>query len=129
MMLLSWLASLLSGPIVGAITDAYRAKLAAGSTTEAHAVDLAQKEIEAQIAARKNATEVLLAEQGHWYTACIRSLFALPFIAYTWFVVLSTIGNLGARELPSVISGWGGMVIAAYFGEHIVSQVSRILKR
>ena len=74
----SWLASLLGGPIVTGLLNAYKAKLDAANTRDAQAVDLAKKEIEAEIEARKQASAVIIAEQGRWYTACIRPLFAAP---------------------------------------------------
>ena len=42
----SWLASLLGGPIVTGLLNAYKAKLDAANTRDAQAVDLAKKEIE-----------------------------------------------------------------------------------
>lgn len=38
------------------------------------AADLAAREIEAEIEARKQASAIILAEQGRWYTAIIRPL-------------------------------------------------------
>ena len=46
------------------------------------AADLAAKEIEAEIAARKEASAIIIAEQGRWYTAIIRPLLAFPIIIY-----------------------------------------------
>jgi hypothetical protein len=43
--ILSWLASLITSPILGKALDAYKAKLAAGNTSEGVAADLASKEI------------------------------------------------------------------------------------
>ena len=42
------------------------------------AADLAAREIEAEIEARKQASAIILAEQGRWYTAIIRPLLAAP---------------------------------------------------
>jgi hypothetical protein len=41
----SWLVSFLTGPPLGKALDAYKAKLAAGNTSEGVAADLAAKEI------------------------------------------------------------------------------------
>jgi hypothetical protein len=46
------------------------------------AADLAAKEIETEIDARKQASAVIIAEQGRWYTAIIRPLLAFPLINY-----------------------------------------------
>ena len=59
------------------------------------AADLAAKNIESEIAARQQASALIIAEQGRWYTAIIRPLLAL------W----------GARFadvlLPSCYTTWG----------------------
>jgi hypothetical protein len=46
--------------------DAYKAKLAAANTQDKLAVDLAVKEIEAEIAARAQGSAIIIAEQGRW---------------------------------------------------------------
>ena len=43
----SWLASLISGPIIKGALEAYNAKLKAGYTTDKIAADLALRELEA----------------------------------------------------------------------------------
>jgi len=43
-----------------------------------HRADLAGQAIAAEIAARKSADAVIIAEQGRWYTAVIRPLLAVP---------------------------------------------------
>jgi hypothetical protein len=49
---------------------------------------LAAQAIAAEIAARKGADALILAEQGRWYTAIIRPLLALPIIIYLWKVIV-----------------------------------------
>ncbi len=85
---LSWLGSLLGGPFAKAAVDAYRAKLAAENTSEKIAADLAARELSVEQRERELATEVLVAEQGRWYTALPRPLFASAFIIYVWKVVV-----------------------------------------
>ena len=58
--------------------DAYKAKLAAANTQDKLAIDLAVKEIEAEIAARAQASAIIIVEQGRWWTSMIRPLAALP---------------------------------------------------
>ena len=41
------------------------------------AADLAAKNLESEIAARQQASALIIAEQGRWYTAIIRALLAL----------------------------------------------------
>ena len=68
----TWLASLLGGPMITGLINAYKAKLDAANTKDRIAANLAAKEIEAEIEARI----VIIAEQGRWYTAVIRPLLA-----------------------------------------------------
>ena len=74
----TWLASLIGGPVVTGLINAYKAKLDAANTQDRIAADLAAKEIEAEIEARKQASAIIIAEQGRWYTAIIRPLLAVP---------------------------------------------------
>ncbi len=76
----SWLASLIGGPIVTRLINAYKAKLDASNTRDRIAADLATKEIEVEIAARADASRIIIAEQGRWYSAIIRPLLAAPVI-------------------------------------------------
>ena len=73
----TWLASLIGGPVITGLINAYKAKLDASNTQDRIAADLAAKEIEAEIAARKAASAIIIAEQGRWYTAIIRPLLAI----------------------------------------------------
>lgn len=49
----SWLASLIGGPVITGLINAYKAKLDAANTQDRIAADLAAKEIEAEIDARR----------------------------------------------------------------------------
>src|SRR5206468_7798063 len=86
--MLQWILSVLSAPVFNSIVDAYKAKLAAAHTPDKLAVDLAVKEIEAEIAARAQASAIIVAEQGRWWTSMIRPLAALPVVIYIWKVIV-----------------------------------------
>src|SRR4051794_24099241 len=60
----SWLASLIGGPVITGLINAYKAKLDAANTQDRIAADLAAKEIEADIAARKEASAVIHRRAG-----------------------------------------------------------------
>ena len=62
----SWLASLIGGPVITGLINAYKARLDAANTQDRIAADLASKEIEAEIEARKQASAIIIAEQGRW---------------------------------------------------------------
>jgi hypothetical protein len=85
---LSWLGNLLGGPFAKAALDAYRARLSAENISEKIAADLASREMAVEQRERELATELLVAEQGRWYTALPRPLFSFAFIIYVWKVVV-----------------------------------------
>jgi hypothetical protein len=127
----TWLASLIGGPVITGLINAYKAKLDSANTQDRIAADLAAKEIEAEIEARKQASAITIAEQGRWYTACIRPLFAAPFIIFAWKVVVwDKVLGLGTTDpLSGDVSTWAGYVIIAYFGGRSIEKVARTLKR
>jgi hypothetical protein len=95
------------------------------------ALDLLKKEIDADIAARAEGTKLLIAEQGHWYTAIIRPLFALPFIVFGFKVVVwDKVLGWGVTDAldPNMWSVFQTIVVS-YFGASAVERVARIFKR
>lgn len=126
-----FIANLFAGPIIGALTSAYKAKLAAGNTTEAKATELAIKEIEGQIEARKVDASILREEQGWWVTALIRPLLALPFIIFTFKVVVwdKVLGWGVTDALDARMWDVFMLVVGAYFGGRTIEKVARIFKR
>lgn len=121
----------LGGPVIKGLIDAYQAKLKAGNTSEKIAADLAAGEIAAQVKDVQTAASIVIAEQGRWYTACIRPLMALPFIVFTWkVIVFDKVLGLGRTD-PLDPNMWGVFmsVVIAYFGGRSIEKVARILKR
>jgi len=109
--------SFIGGPIVNGLISAYKAKLDAANTTDAQAADLAAKEI--------------AAEQGRWYTAIIRPLFALPLIIYFWKTIIydKVLGWGVTDPLTGMIGEWAGWIIVAYFGGRSIEKVARVFGR
>ena len=129
--MLAWLASLIGGPIVNGLIDGYKAKLDAANTHDRIAADLAAKHIEAEIAARQQATAIIIAEQGRWYTAIIRPLLALPIIIYFWKVIVwDKVLGVGVTDpLTGLVSDWAGTIVTAYVGGRSVEKVANLLAR
>jgi hypothetical protein len=130
-MVLGWLGNLLGGPFAKAAVDAYRAKLAAENTREKIAADLAARELSVEQRERELATQIVIAEQGRWYTALPRPLFALAFIVYVWKVVVwDKVLGLGSTDpLNGDVAQWAMIVLTAYFGGRSLEKVARILAR
>ena len=127
----AWLASFLGGPVVNGLINAYKAKLDAANTQDRIAADLAAKEIEADIEARKQASAIIIAEQGRWYTAIIRPLLALPVIIYFWKVIVwDKVLGLGSTDpLTGMIADWTGIIVTAYVGGRSIEKAARIFRR
>jgi len=127
-MLLGWLGNLLGGPFAKAAVDAYRAKLTAENTSEKIAADLAARELDVEQRERELAAQVVVAEQGAWYTALPRPLFAYAFVIYAWKVVVwDAVFGLGATPaLSGDVAQWATIVLTAYFGGRSLEKVARI---
>ena len=127
--ILGWLGNLLGGPFAKAAVDAYRAKLSAENTSEKIAADLAARELSVERRERELATQVVIAEQGRWYTALPRPLFASAFIIYVWKVVVwDKVLGLGTTDaLSGDVAQWAMVVLTAYFGGRSIEKVARIL--
>jgi hypothetical protein len=136
---MGWLASFVTAPIIGAIIKplvdgvlaGYQSKLSADNTRDAQAVDLAKKEIEAEIAARAAASETIKAEQGWWVTAIIRPLFAIP-LAFYWskIVVWDKMLGWGTTDpLTGLVGEWAGLIILAYFVGRPLEKVAMVFGR
>lgn len=127
----TWFATLLGGPVVTGLINAYKVKLDAANTQDRIAADLAAKEIEAEIEARKQASAIIVAEQGRWYTAIVRPLLALPIIIYLWKVIVwDKVLGLGTTDpITGMVADWTGLVLAAYVGGRSIEKVARIFRR
>lgn len=123
-----WTAILgfLGGPLINGLLAAYRERLAAMTSQDRTAADLAVKAIESEIAARQDARAIIIAEQGRWWTALPR-----PAIAY-WFVIY-----IGKVVVWDKVLGWGttdplgtemtsvmGLVLTAYFGGRTLEKIA-----
>lgn len=127
----AWLANLIAGPIIGKVIDGYKAKLAAGNDRDRMAADLAAKELAVDQRASELRTQLLITEQGRWYTAIIRPLFALPLIVYFWKTIVwdKVLGWGSTDPLTGMIGEWAGLIILAYFGGRTVEKVARVFRR
>ncbi|MGV1446084.1 hypothetical protein ACVSQ4_27830 [Klebsiella pneumoniae] len=123
--------SFLGGPLISGLISAYKARLQSLDSQDQRALELAQAEIQAEISARAEATKLLIAEQGRWYTAMIRPLFALPFIIFAFKVVVwDKVLGLGVTDKldPNMWSVFQTVVVS-YFGATAVERVTRIFRR
>jgi len=88
----AFLTNLIAGPIVKGLIEAYKAKLANATEKDKLAVDLAGKEIEAQIAHKMAQRDLGIAGMNHpvWWIAW--ALFVIPVGLYhATIFILSTL--------------------------------------
>jgi len=128
---MQWLLSILTSPILTWLKDLYVARLAAANAQDKLAVELAVKEIEAEITARKDANALIIAEQGRWWTAIIRPLAALPVVIYIWKVIVydKVLGMGTTDPITGEVATWAGVIVTTYFGGRTIEKVARIFKR
>ena len=128
---LTWLGQLLGGPFAKAAVDAYKAKLEAGNNAAQIAATLAQQEAVINEQRDVLAQQVLLVEQGHWYTAIIRPLMALPFVVFLWKVVVwdTVLGRGHTDPLTPEMYGVMTVVVSAYFGSLAVERAAKMFSR
>ena len=136
---MEWLLKLFTGPVLNAITgpivEAYKAKLGAENNQDGEIVELASKAIDAEIDARREASKILIAEQGRWWTAAPRAITCWSFAIFVAKVVVwDKVLGLGSTDaLTGDVSGWAGMVMVTWFGgrslEKIASTIAAIFRR
>lgn len=129
--ILTWLASLLTGPLLKAGLDAYKEKLAAGTTHDKLAEDLATKELLVQQKEIEAQNQLRIAQIGKWYE--VEHLFGYTLWVYfskciIWDKVLAPWTHGSTDPLGGDISSWSGLIILFYFGKRGVENVVRIWK-
>lgn len=129
------IAQSLAGPVISGVLDGYKAKLAAGNTSDKLASELAIRELEVQQRERELQTQILVAEQGNLFTRSIRPLWALPFIIFTFKVVVyDKVLGWGTTDPldPNMWNVFMAMVVA-YFGgrsaEKVATTVAAVFKK
>lgn len=127
----------IGGPVIKGVIDGYKAKLAAGNTTERIAADLAGRELDVQRKEVEVQAQLKVAQIGHWYEP--EKLFAYILVIYfAKLVVWDKIIGSFAGYTPNVFRtdpltgeavGWAAIIMAFYFGKRGIENVARILKR
>jgi hypothetical protein len=121
--------SLLGGPVVKALIDAYNAKLKAANADAKIAADLAAAEIASQTSEGSAIWQYRIAELGYWYEPdklmgyCVAVYFAKLLV---WDKVL----GLGSTDaLAGFASVTANLVVSFYFAKRGFENVARIIKR
>ena len=125
----SWLASFLAGPIVNGIISGYKAKLAAGNTSERIAADLAQRELAVQQTEIQAQAQLKIAEVGHaWEPEKLAFYVVLVYFAKA--LLWDAAFHLGSTDaVHGSVGDWAGWIMAFYFSKRGIENVARIIKR
>lgn len=129
--ILSWLGSLLGGPFAKAAVDAYKARLDATNNHDARTADLVSRELALEQREAELNTQLLISEQGNWMTRWVRPAWALPFVIFTFKVVVydKVLGLGSTPALDPAMWNVFMMIVGAYFGGRTIEKVATILKR
>jgi hypothetical protein len=129
--MLKWLGSLVTGPIIQAAIDLYKAKLQAGNDADKIAADLAAKDLELQGRERELNVQQNRNDDGRWWTAAPRAVVCWSFAIYVAKVVVwdQVFGWGVTLPLKGDIAAWGGSVMVMWFGGRTIEKVARIWRR
>jgi hypothetical protein len=123
------------GPIVNGLLTAQKQKLDAAGSHEARVAEIAQAAIALDRREAEVNAQVVLAEQGNWVTRWVRPVWALPFILFTFKVVVYD-KMMGWGTTPALDPNmWSVFMImvGAYFGgrsaEKVAGTIAAAFKR
>ncbi len=121
----SWLGSLIAGPLV----EAYKAKLATGTSKEAMAADLAGRELLVQQREKELDTQYRIAALGCWYEPDKLMGYAVA-LYFAKLLIWDKVLELGSTD---PLGGWvettANLIVAFYFGKRTFENVARIIRR
>ena len=122
--MIKWILNWVSGGLADALTRAYEAKQNSKSESEKVRAEVAIKDIDAQIEARRQATEIRIATSGFWEMRLITFLIAGCFTLHLVLVTLDTCFKFGWRipAFPSPFADWQGVVLLSFFGVQVASK-------
>jgi hypothetical protein len=131
------LAKIITGPIIGGVVDGYKAKLAAGNTTDRILADVAGRELEVQKREVEAQSALKVAQIGHFWEP--EKLFAYIIVIYFAKIVVwdKIVGSLvgytdnifRTDPLTGEAVGWAAMVMSFYFAKRGIENIARIIKR
>jgi hypothetical protein len=123
------LLSFLGGPVVKGLIDGYKAKLAAGNTSERIASETASAEIAAQVSEANAILQYRTAEIGHWYEPDKLMGYSVA-IYFGKLLIWDKVLSLGSTDaLAGFASATANLVVAFYFAKRGFENVARIIKR
>lgn len=125
----SWLASLLTGPIINAAIKAYETKLKSQNTSEDIAANLAMRELDVQrreIEVERDYKRIIV---GRWYEPT--NLFGYVMVIYFGkIIVWDKVLKLGITDsITGQGAEWAGWIMMFYVGKRGFENVARIIRK
>lgn len=112
------------GSLFSALSDAYKAKLAAQNDEQRLIAETTIKDIERQIADREAAKEIRIATATFWEMRLMTAAVALPFTIHAGAVGIDTTFKMGWRisAYPEPFASWEGAILLSFFGVQAVEK-------
>jgi hypothetical protein len=126
---LTWLASLLTGPLLNKALDAYKAKLSAGNDADKIASDLATRELAVQQRELELQTQYRIASLGRWYEPDKLMGYAVAVYVGKLLIYDKVLGLGSTDPLAGWIETTANLIVAFYFAKRGFENVARIIKR
>jgi len=127
--------SAILSPIVKGLLTAQKQKLEAIGSHEARVAELAQQAMALERREAEVNAQVVIAEQGNWMTRWVRPVWAMPFIAFTWKVVVwdKMLGWGATDALDPRMWSVFMLMVGAYYGgrsaEKVATTIAGAFKR
>ncbi|MHC5654267.1 hypothetical protein [Stappia sp.] len=116
---MSGLLGLLAGPLLAAMVSLLEKRIDAHTRDRDVSAELAAEAIRGEMAARAEARAVLIAEQGHLFSAARigRLLFVLPLGLWWTAVILDSVFRFSwnVAALPPPLDDWAGAILLSLF--------------
>jgi len=126
-----WLSiiSFLGGPVVKGLIEGYKAKLAAGNTSEKIAADAASQEQATQQIEIRAQTEYRIAALGFWYEPDKIMGYAVAVYVCKLLIWDKVLGLGTTDPLVGWIEITANLIVGSYFAKRGFENVAHILKR
>ncbi len=127
--ILSWLASLLTGPLLNKALDAYKAKLSAGNDASRIAADLATREMAVQLREIEVQAQYRIAALGHWYEPDKLMGYAVAVYVGKLLIYDKVLGLGVTDPLGGWIETTANLIVGFYFAKRGFENVARIIRK
>jgi hypothetical protein len=121
--------SLLGGPVVKGLIDAYNAKLKAANVDAKIAADLAVAEIAAQTSESNSIMQYRIAELGRWYEPDKLMGYCVA-LYFSKLLIFDKVLGLGTTDpLAGFAAVTANLVVSFYFAKRGFENVAKIIRR